>query len=81
MDDQNATGSEAAQKLASLRRALAVIEAADEAARQVVLAGRDLSSSEGREISNSAGHARELLREAQKAMIVAVYDQEKRIAR
>jgi hypothetical protein len=73
--------AEAEQKLATLRQALATIEAADEAARQVYRTGQDLSSSEGREISNYASHARELFREAQKVMIVAVYDQEKRIGR
>lgn len=77
---KKAETAQAEQKLASLHSALATIEAADEAARQVVLAGRELAS-DGREISDWAGKAREVLREAQKVMIVAVYDQEKRIDR
>ncbi|KAA2211670.1 hypothetical protein [Teichococcus oryzae] len=69
--------SDAEQRLLHQRHMLQLIEAADEAMRQVRLAAKELRSSEAREVAEWAGKGRECAREAQKVMIVAVYDSER----
>lgn len=66
------------KKIEALKLLLARVEDADEAARQVVLATERVGSALSKLICDHAGEARQIMRESQKTLIVAIYDEEKR---